>query len=84
MEDKLILVDVEDKQIGTMGKAEAHRLGKLHRAFSIFIVDGDKMLIQKRNSDKYHSGDYGRMPVVPIREMGRHWEKRRIAGFLKK
>lgn len=56
MEDKLILVDVEDKQIGTMGKAEAHRLGKLHRAFSIFIVDGDKMLIQKRNSDKYHSG----------------------------
>lgn len=56
MEDALILVDVRDRQIGTMGKAEAHRLGKLHRAFSVFIIDQDSMLIQRRKQDKYHSG----------------------------
>ena len=39
MEDQLILVDVYDNQIGSMGKAEAHRLGRLHRAFSIFSED---------------------------------------------
>ncbi len=38
MEDKLILVDVEDKQIGTMGKAEAHRLGKLASAPFPFLL----------------------------------------------
>ena len=56
MEDALILVDVRDRQIGTMGKAEAHRLGKLHSAFSVFIIDQDSMLIQRRKQDKYHSG----------------------------
>ncbi|MBQ3330416.1 MAG: isopentenyl-diphosphate Delta-isomerase [Ruminococcus sp.] len=39
-----------------MSKSEAHRLGRLHRAFSVFIIDKDKMLIQKRHRDKYHSG----------------------------
>ena len=56
MEDQLILVDAYDNQIGTMGKMDAHRLGRLHRAFSIFIVKDGKMLIQKRRKDKYHSG----------------------------
>ena len=40
----LILVDTEDREIGTMSKEDAHRLGKLHRAFSVFLYDGDKML----------------------------------------
>ena len=52
----LILTDLFDNEIGTMSKSEAHRLGRLHRAFSVFIVDGGKMLIQKRHRDKYHSG----------------------------
>lgn len=52
----LILTDLFDHEIGSMSKSEAHRLGRLHRAFSVFIVDGDKMLIQKRHRDKYHSG----------------------------
>lgn len=56
MEDQLILVDIYDNQIGTMGKMEAHRSGRLHRAFSIFIISDGKMLIQKRRQDKYHSG----------------------------
>ncbi|MBP0973206.1 MAG: isopentenyl-diphosphate Delta-isomerase [Oscillospiraceae bacterium] len=54
--EELILVDLDDREIGTMDKAEAHRLGRLHRAFSVFIVDGDRMLIQQRNRGKYHSG----------------------------
>ena len=54
--DELILVDLSDHEIGTMDKAEAHRIGRLHRAFSVFIVHGGKMLLQRRNSKKYHSG----------------------------
>ena len=55
MED-VILVDLQDRQIGTMDKLEAHLEPHLHRAFSVFLVDGCKMLIQKRAMDKYHSG----------------------------
>lgn len=56
MNDQLILTDLFDNEIGYMSKDEAHRLGRLHRAFSVFIVNGGKMLIQKRNKNKYHSG----------------------------
>ena len=56
MEDLLILVDPLDRQIGTTTKAHAHRDGLLHRAFSVFIVHDGKMLIQRRNAGKYHSG----------------------------
>lgn len=54
--DEIILVDLADSPIGYMEKLEAHRTPQLHRAFSIFIVNEDKMLIQKRNINKYHSG----------------------------
>lgn len=56
MEDQLIKVDIYDNEIGYGGKMEIHQKGELHRAFSIFLVDGDRMLIQRRNPDKYHSG----------------------------
>ena len=56
MEDLLILVDPMDRPIGTAGKAKAHHDGLLHRAFSVFLVRDGKMLIQRRNMDKYHSG----------------------------
>lgn len=52
----LTLVDTEDQVIGSMEKAQAHRMPTLHRAFSVFLYDGDKMLLQKRNQNKYHSG----------------------------
>ena len=54
--DMLILVNLDDQEIGTMNKQDVHRLGKLHRAFSVFIINENKMLIQKRNVNKYHSG----------------------------
>ena len=56
MTDEIILVDIFDNEIGSGSKEEVHKLGKLHRAFSVFIIDKDKMLIQKRSRNKYHSG----------------------------
>jgi isopentenyl-diphosphate Delta-isomerase len=55
--EKVILVDTEDREIGTMEKMEAHRKGILHRAFSIILFNSlGEILLQKRSSNKYHSG----------------------------
>ena len=55
-EEKVILVDKEDFQLGLMPKMEAHRKGVLHRAFSIFIFNkSNSLLLQKRSKLKYHS-----------------------------
>jgi len=55
-EDKVILVDKNDFQRGTMDKLEAHKKGILHRAFSVFIInDKDELLLQQRAFSKYHS-----------------------------
>lgn len=41
-----------------MEKLEAHQKGALHRAFSIFVFNhNQELLIHKRASEKYHSGD---------------------------
>lgn len=55
MED-IIKVDIYDNQIGTIEKLTAHRTPVLHRAFSVFLYDGNKILLQKRADNKYHSG----------------------------
>ncbi len=56
MEEKVILVDVEDNAIGEMNKMEAHELGILHRAFSVFILNSKgELLLQQRALSKYHS-----------------------------
>ena len=52
----VILVDQADRPMGRMEKQEAHRKGLLHRAFSVFLLDGSKLLIQRRALDKYHCG----------------------------
>ncbi len=55
--DDIVVVNFEDKQIGKTSKQLAHSKGILHRAFSIYIVnEKDKVLLQKRNVNKYHSG----------------------------
>ena len=55
-EEKVVLVDEDDNQIGLMPKMEAHLKGRLHRAFSIIIFNSDrKILLQKRASTKYHT-----------------------------
>jgi isopentenyl-diphosphate delta-isomerase len=38
-----------------MDKMEVHRQGLRHKAVSIFVVDGEKVLIQRRALGKYHS-----------------------------
>lgn len=55
--EKIILVDKKDKEIGTEEKLKTHKLGKLHRAFSIFVFNRKgELLLQKRARGKYHSG----------------------------
>ena len=55
--ENVILVDVNDNEIGLMEKMEAHEKGLLHRAFSIFIFNSKgEILLQKRSIEKYHSG----------------------------
>lgn len=56
MREELILVDICDIEVGSCSKMETHRKGLLHRAFSVFVVHDKKMLLQKRNTQKYHSG----------------------------
>jgi len=56
LEEKVILVNEKDQQLGLMNKMEAHEKGKLHRAFSVFIFNKNgEMLVQQRALDKYHS-----------------------------
>jgi isopentenyl-diphosphate Delta-isomerase len=55
--EKVILVDADDRTLGTAPKLDAHRRGQLHRAFSVLIDDGNgNLLLQKRHAGKYHSG----------------------------
>jgi len=56
--EEVILVDENDRAIGTETKLAAHRgEGRLHRAFSVFIVDErGRMLLQRRAEGKYHFG----------------------------
>ncbi len=53
---EVILVDMDDHPIGTAPKMKAHEQGLLHRAFSVFLFDGDRLLVQQRADGKYHSG----------------------------
>ncbi len=54
---EVILVDNNDVQTGTMEKMKAHRLGMLHRAFSVFIFScNGEFLLQRRAEGKYHNG----------------------------
>lgn len=55
-EEKVILVDENDNQIGLMPKMEAHEKAVLHRAFSVFIFnDKNELMLQQRALHKYHS-----------------------------
>lgn len=54
--EKVILVDMNDNELGTEEKMKVHEKGMLHRAFSVFLYHGDCILLQKRASNKYHCG----------------------------
>jgi isopentenyl-diphosphate Delta-isomerase len=56
IEEKVILVDENDQQIGLMNKLEAHEKAVLHRAFSVFVLnEKNEVMLQKRAAHKYHS-----------------------------
>ncbi len=55
-EEKVVLVDKLDNEMGLMEKMEAHRKAVLHRAFSIFIFNSKgELMLQRRALSKYHS-----------------------------
>ncbi|GAC1531006.1 MAG: isopentenyl-diphosphate Delta-isomerase [Sediminibacterium sp.] len=55
--EQVILVDEQDRVLGTMEKMEAHEKALLHRAFSVFVFNSSgELLLQQRAMDKYHSG----------------------------
>ena len=55
--DHVILVDADDRPVGTMGKLEAHRHGMRHRAISVIVRDAqNRLMLQQRAHGKYHSG----------------------------
>jgi isopentenyl-diphosphate delta-isomerase len=57
VDEPLILVDENNRAIGSAGKTAVHRAGLLHRAFSIFLVDArGRIVLQQRSPEKYHSG----------------------------
>lgn len=57
MPEKIVLVDENDKEQGFEEKLKVHQEGKLHRAFSIFVLNSKgQLLLQQRNINKYHSG----------------------------
>ncbi len=54
MGERVILVDENDRQIGSMSKVESHSgAGFLHRAFSVLLFNSEgKLLVQKRAASK--------------------------------
>src|SRR5687767_15958950 len=57
MEERVVLVDENDAEVGTLEKQRAHLEGRLHRALSVFVLNSrGEMLLQRRAAGKYHSG----------------------------
>jgi isopentenyl-diphosphate delta-isomerase len=46
----------EDGSLFPIEKMHAHVMGQLHLAVSVFVFDGDFLLLQKRAAGKYHCG----------------------------
>lgn len=54
----IVLVDEQDREVGTAEKLAAHEKNQLHRAFSVFIFRDTperEILLQQRALGKYHS-----------------------------
>ncbi|HVH12289.1 MAG TPA: isopentenyl-diphosphate Delta-isomerase [Longimicrobium sp.] len=57
MEERVVLVDEDDAEVGTLEKQRAHAEGRLHRALSVFVLNPrGELLLQRRAAGKYHSG----------------------------
>lgn len=56
MFSKVVTVDYLDNPKSVVDKMSAHKKPILHRAFSVILYNGSKILLQKRSENKYHSG----------------------------
>jgi isopentenyl-diphosphate delta-isomerase len=55
-DERVVLVDRADRELGSEEKLRAHRTGALHRAVSVFVFNaGGQLLLQRRADGKYHS-----------------------------
>lgn len=55
--EQVILVDEDNREMGSLEKMEAHEKAILHRAFSVFVFNRQQeLLLQRRALNKYHSG----------------------------
>lgn len=45
-----------EEHLTPVDKTEVHLKGLRHKAVSIFVMDGEKVLLQRRAAEKYHSG----------------------------
>jgi isopentenyl-diphosphate delta-isomerase len=57
-DERVVLVDEDDREVGTAPKLAAHLDGgRLHRAFSVFVLNAaDELMLQRRADSKYHCG----------------------------
>lgn len=54
-EEQVVLVDEQCRELGLMGKMEAHEKGVLHKAISVLIYNTTgEMLVTQRALGKYH------------------------------
>ena len=76
MPEIVILVDEKDNPLGYEDKIRAHSNGgRLHRAFSIFIINSDKkMLLQLRSKAKHHFQDLWSNPCCSHPRKGERLE----------
>ncbi|MGF1714899.1 isopentenyl-diphosphate Delta-isomerase [Photobacterium chitinilyticum] len=60
IEEQVVLVDPQGRELGLQEKMHAHREGALHLAFSVLLYretgGGREFLMQQRAMGKYHSG----------------------------
>ena len=57
LRELVVLVDESGRELGTATKLSVHVSGRLHRAVSVFVFDGEgRALLQRRAAGKYHSG----------------------------
>ncbi|MCP4156402.1 MAG: NUDIX domain-containing protein [bacterium] len=75
MEEYVVVIDINDNELGIEEKIKAHKTGKLHRAFSIVILDENQnLLIHKRNKQKYHCGELWTGPCCGHPRPGESYE----------
>ena len=73
---KVILVDRNNKEIGSAEKIRAHKEGLLHRAFSIFVFNSKgELLLQQRSKEKYHSAGLWSNTVCSHPRVGESYEQ---------